>query len=137
MGKAALVTLIISVLLAAQAIAPAAPIAPPPSTAAMSEFQAPAQADVSPPCVLDWSLPVTPDNQTLLVRCYKLLQAAGLIDIVNWPCPPADSDWEHIFNTYYCWRKNHPGAVLPVTPAPTMPPAGYPPIVETPPVGYP
>lgn len=120
MSKAIAVTLIIAALVAAQRAPVAMEIAPTPTP---EPTLAPAP-DVAPPCALDWGLPVTSENVTAIIRCYKLLQGAGLIDISNWPCPPAGSDWEPVFNTYYCFRVNHPDVTM--LPPTATPETGYP-----------
>jgi len=86
-------------------------------------------------CAIDWTLPVTYENQRDILSCYRALYPNP--DYAPPLCPPAQSDWNVVFNSSVCWAMNYgtptalTATVVPPTPTidlpPTETPAPYPP----------
>lgn len=129
-------------LMMATAPAPAVESTPAVSAPSTPEADAPADAPApTPPCELDWSLPVNWPNTQALLSCYKLLYpwdetTHTYPGATEHPlCPPAGSPWEAVFNNSVCWAINHgtPAAMTATAIGPiTVTPSATQPVLETP-----
>jgi len=76
-----------------------------------TEHAASASVVATPPCVLDWSLPVNADNHRAILSCYKQLYADPITGWIvpgsPYLCAPAGNPWESVFSSVTCWAINH------------------------------